>query len=76
MDNKDYRKVRSEALRQGWAVRPTRLGEMFGSPDGRTAIAWHAAHRSSDPHALDSLVRALKRTGQFTWPPPGRGTRG
>jgi hypothetical protein len=72
MDNREYPKVRAEAVRQGWVVRPTRRGELFLSPDGRTAIAWHAAHRSSDPHALDSLVRALRRTGGFQWPPPGR----
>jgi len=72
MDPKEYPKVRREAIRQGWLVERTRQGEMFLSPDGRTAIAWHRAHRSSDPHALDSLVRALRRTGLFTWPPPRR----
>jgi hypothetical protein len=72
MDNRDYSKVRTEAVRQGWVVRPTRRGEVLHAPDGQTAIAWHTAHRSSDPHALDSLVRALKRTGQFRWPPPRR----
>lgn len=72
MDPKQYPKVRREAIRQGWLVTPTRHGEMFRSPDGRTAIAWHRVHRSSDPHALDALLRALQRTRQFSWPPRRR----
>ena len=72
MDNREYPRVRREALRQGWDVRPTRHGERFRPPDGSTVLVWHRAHRSSDPHALDALVRDLRRTGSFEWPAPRR----
>jgi hypothetical protein len=36
---------------------------MFLSPDGSSKVAWHRAHASSDPHALDGFVRQLRRAG-------------
>lgn len=69
MDNKDYPKVRKAARKQGWRVEPTEHGEMFYSPDGSTKVAWHQSHSSSDPHALDALVRRLRATGVFVYPP-------
>ena len=63
MDNKDYRKVRKSARKQGWIVEPTSSGEMFFSPDGQKQVVWHTAHASSDPHALDAFVRELRKGG-------------
>ena len=63
MDNKDYRKVWRQAARQGWTVSQTSEGGMFLSPDGVTQVAWHTAHASSDPHALDAFVRQLLKGG-------------
>jgi len=73
MDNKEYPDVRKEAIRQGWLVVPTRLGERFLGPDGITTANWHRAHASLSPRALDWLVRDLRKGG-FVWPPE-RGTR-
>lgn len=69
MDNKDFPKVRKAASRQGWVPEPTADGEMFYAPDGSTKVAWHHAHASSDPHALDAFVRRLRATGLFVYPP-------
>ncbi|HET7234975.1 MAG TPA: hypothetical protein VFK59_00920 [Actinomycetota bacterium] len=63
MDNKDYPKVRREALRQGWRVIPIANGELFLAPDGVGKATWHRRHASSHPHALDDLVRRLKQAG-------------
>lgn len=63
MNNKHYRKIRKQATRQGWNVNQTSEGEMFLSPDGVTRVAWHMAHASSDPHALDAFVRQLRKGG-------------
>jgi hypothetical protein len=68
MDNRDYPHVRRAAVRQGWLVHPTKHGERFLSPDGRTTAGWHTTHASSDPHALDALIRQLRKGG-FRWPP-------
>ena len=67
MDNKDYPKVRREALKQGWTLEQTKSGERFLSPDGTTTAGWHEGHRSSGPHALDAFVRQLRKGG-FRWP--------
>lgn len=64
-----YAKVRKEAIRQGWRVQPTANGEMFFSPDDVSKAAWHTAHGSSDPNAVNSLIRNMKKGG-FRWPPP------
>jgi hypothetical protein len=69
MDNKDYPKVRKEAQRQGWIVKPTRKGEMFYSPDGATMVLWH--HTPSDHRALANHIAKLRRAG-FSWPRPRR----
>jgi hypothetical protein len=69
MNNRDYPKVRRAAQKQGWRPIPTAKGEMLLAPDGLTKVTWHRAHRSSDPSALDALVRDMKRAG-FRWPPP------
>ena len=71
MDNKDYAKVRKSARKQGWRVKPTEEGEMLYAPDGLSKVAWHTAHASSDPHALDSLVREMRKSG-FRWLPKAR----
>lgn len=70
MDKREFPKIRKAAKRQGWVIRQTRDGEMFYSPDGTTKVAWHAAHGSSDPHALEAFVRQLKKGG--FWLPPGK----
>lgn len=67
MDNKDYRKVRNAAMEQGWRVASTKHGETFLAPDGRMKVMVHRLHASSDPRALDHIVRRLKRAG-FRWP--------
>jgi hypothetical protein len=74
MDNREYPKVRRAAQRQGWSVVPTAHGEMLLAPDGRSKVMWHRAHTSSDPNALNSLVRDMRRMG-FRWPPPKETTR-
>ncbi len=71
MDNRDYPKVRKAARKQGWRVEATTEGEMLYAPDGQSKIVWHTAHASSDPHALDSLVREMRKSG-FRWPPMRR----
>lgn len=63
MDNKEFRKVRRQAVKQGWTLTPTAQGEMFLSPDDQMQVAWHVAHASSDPHALDAFVRQLRKGG-------------
>ena len=69
MDNRDYPKVRREAVRQGWRVESKRNGELFLAPDGRGKAMWHFT--PSDHRALNNLVRHLKASG-FVWPPPKR----
>jgi hypothetical protein len=44
-------------------VVPIANGERFLAPDGIGRANWHRTHRSSDPHALDRLVRDLRRLG-------------
>lgn len=66
MDNKEYPKVRKEAERQGWKVKPTRKGEMLLAPDGVTSVQWH--HTPSDHRALDNMVAKMRRAG-FEYPP-------
>jgi hypothetical protein len=60
----DYREVRREAIRQGWAVERRKKGEMFKSPDGSTQVKWHAT--PSDVNAVRQLVRRLRKGG-FAW---------
>ena len=67
MDNKDYRRVKKAAIRQGWRIKPVADGEMFYSPNDAVQALWHTAHSSSDPKALDAHVRRLRRGG-FRWP--------
>jgi hypothetical protein len=68
LDNKDFPKVRKAAMKQGWISERTAAGEVFYAPDGSTKVAWHSAHASSDPHALDAFVRRLRATGSFVYP--------
>ena len=66
MDNKDYPKVRRAAIKQGWRCVATKYGEMLLSPDGTYGQAIDRLHRSSDQHALDRIVRDMRRHG-FVW---------
>lgn len=66
MDNKAWRRVRKEAERQGWTIVPTRNGGMLRSPDGTWQYAMDRLHRSSDPHALELIVREMRKHG-FRW---------
>ena len=63
MDNKDFAKVRKAALKQSWRVVPIASGELFLAPDGVGMATWHRRHASTHPHALDDLVRDMKRAG-------------
>jgi hypothetical protein len=65
MDNKEYPKVRREAERQGWHIRPTRRGEMLLAPDGVTSVQWH--HTPSDHRALNNTVAKMRKAG-FEYP--------
>lgn len=69
MEDSSYRKVRREAIRQGWRVEPIRSGEMFFSPDGVHMATWHST--PSARNALNRFVGELRRGG-FVWPPPRR----
>ena len=50
-------------MKQGWRIERTVHGEMFLSPDGSSKVAWHRAHASSDPHALDGSIQELRKAG-------------
>jgi hypothetical protein len=71
MDNREYPKVRREAERQGWRVKPTRKGERLLGPDGVSSVQWHRT--PSDHRALDNMVAEMRRCG-FRYP-AGRGGR-
>jgi hypothetical protein len=66
MENRDYLKIRREALRQGWRARAIKSGEMLLSPDGIHAATWHRTPSAQD--AIKRFVREL-RLGGFVWPP-------
>lgn len=72
MENRDYLKVRREALRQGWRISSIKSGEMFLSPNGIHAATWHRT--PSAQNAIKRFVDQLRRGG-FVWPPPeGKGS--
>ena len=74
MENRDYLKVRREALRQGWRISKIKSGEKLLSPDGIHSATWHRT--PSAKNAIKSFVNDLRRGG-FVWPPPkGRGRHG
>ena len=71
MENRDYLKVRREALRQGWRIVTIKSGERLLSPDGIHSATWHRT--PSKQNAMNRFIDDLRRGG-FVWPPPmGRG---
>ena len=73
MENRDYLKVRREALRQGWRIVSIKSGERLLSPDGLHSATWHKT--PSKQNAMRRFVGDLRRGG-FEWPPPtGKGAR-
>jgi hypothetical protein len=69
----DFRKIRKEALKQGWVPEPISSGEMFYSPNGVDKVAWH--NTPSDVRAVRNFLSELKKGG-FIWPPPKKSRGG
>lgn len=68
LDNRQWKKVRREAERQGWRVEPTTNGFQLMSPNGEAIVTMDRLHKPSSPWALTHTVKNMRRHG-FVWPP-------
>jgi DNA invertase Pin-like site-specific DNA recombinase len=58
---KELRKLKNEALKQGWREAEKKAGWMLYSPDGVTKVMIHKT--ASDHRALDNLVSEMRSGG-------------